>query len=80
MSVDAQAPAGRDAGQSGDAVIHFIDEALALQLAVVAKGRPGFLRFIHMNHTNPVLRDESLRRDMEARGYRIATQHERVRF
>ena len=37
------------------------------------------IRFIHLNHTNPVLRDDSeARRRVEAAGFRVAAEGERV--
>jgi hypothetical protein len=47
-------------------------------LAETAKKRPGAIRFIHLNHTNPALHDADLRRAIEARGFRIAEPGERV--
>lgn len=47
-------------------------------LAEEAKEKPGALRFIHLNHTNPVLRDAELRREVVRRGFRIAVEGERV--
>jgi hypothetical protein len=43
-----------------------------------ARARPGRFRFIHLNHTNPALRDTVLRREIEERGFRIAEEGERV--
>jgi len=37
-----------------------------------AMARPGVMRFLHMNHTNPVLHDAALREAVEARGFVIA--------
>jgi pyrroloquinoline quinone biosynthesis protein B len=34
--------------------------------------RPGVMRFIHMNHTNPVLYDAALCEDIESRGFGVA--------
>jgi pyrroloquinoline quinone biosynthesis protein B len=48
------------------------------RLADVAKARPGTIRFVHLNHTNPALHDAALRRQIEARGFAIAAQGERV--
>lgn len=45
-----------------------------------AKERPGSIRFIHFNHTNPVLREAALVRDLEARGFGVAKRGERVRL
>jgi pyrroloquinoline quinone biosynthesis protein B len=36
-----------------------------------AEANPGVIRFIHMNHTNPVLRDAALRSQIEAKGFGI---------
>jgi pyrroloquinoline quinone biosynthesis protein B len=47
-------------------------------LADRARARPGTLRFLHCNHTNPVLHDPALRARVEAAGFRIAEQGERV--
>lgn len=47
-------------------------------LADVAKARPGALRFLHCNHTNPVLHDAALRGRLEAKGFALAAQGERV--
>jgi pyrroloquinoline quinone biosynthesis protein B len=47
-------------------------------LAATAKARPGALRFLHCNHTNPVLHDAAVRARVEAAGFRIAAQGERV--
>lgn len=40
--------------------------------------RPGSVRFIHLNHTNPALHDEEIRASIEARGFRVAEQGERI--
>ena len=47
-------------------------------LADVARERPGAIRFIHLNHTNPALHDPELRRQIEARGFAIAAPGERI--
>lgn len=47
-------------------------------LAATAKARPGALRFLHCNHTNPVLHDSAVRARVEAAGFRIAAQGERL--
>ena len=46
------------------------------RLAGRAKQRPGTIRFIHLNHTNPALFDRAIRADVERRGFRIAEQGE----
>ncbi len=43
-----------------------------------AEDAPGSIRFIHMNHTNPVLHEEPLRRELESNGFRLAQRGERV--
>jgi pyrroloquinoline quinone biosynthesis protein B len=55
----------------------FIRETMA-ELGDRAKARPGRFRFIHLNHTNPALHDPRIRRRIEAAGFRIAKQGERV--
>lgn len=47
-------------------------------LAEHARVHPGSIRFIHLNHTNPALWDPGVRADIERRGFRIATEGERV--
>jgi pyrroloquinoline quinone biosynthesis protein B len=47
-------------------------------LADRARARPGTLRFLHCNHTNPVLHDAGLRQQLEAAGFAVAVQGERV--
>ncbi len=43
-----------------------------------AKERPGSIRFIHLNHTNPAITDQKIRQGMRARGFRVAHQGERI--
>ncbi len=47
------------------------------RLAARARAEPGALRFIHLNHTNPLLREAGLRLQIEKRGFRIARRGER---
>lgn len=47
-------------------------------LAAPARARPGALRFLHLNHTNPALHDPAVRARVEAAGFRIAEQGERL--
>lgn len=47
-------------------------------LAARARSRPGALRFLHCNHTNPVLHDPAVRARVEAAGFAVAAQGERV--
>lgn len=48
------------------------------RLAASARERPGRLRFIHLNHSNPALRDAAIVGEIEARGFRVARVGERV--
>lgn len=41
---------------------------------------PGRFRFIHLNHTNPALRDTKIRAYIEKRGFRVAEIGEKVRL
>lgn len=43
-----------------------------------ARAQPGRIRFIHLNHSNPLLVDEQLRSALEAEGFRVARRGERV--
>jgi pyrroloquinoline quinone biosynthesis protein B len=43
-----------------------------------ARARPGTLRFLHCNHTNPALHDPVVRARVEAAGFAIAVAGERV--
>jgi pyrroloquinoline quinone biosynthesis protein B len=47
-------------------------------LSKYATEHPGAIRFIHLNHTNPVLRDRSIQEEITSRGFRIASQGERI--
>ena len=55
----------------------FITETMGA-LGAEAKKQPGRFRFIHLNHTNPALHDTRIRARIEANGFRIARQGERV--
>lgn len=55
----------------------FITDTMSA-LGAAAKERPGRFRFIHLNHTNPALRDAEIKRRITAAGFRLATQGERV--
>jgi pyrroloquinoline quinone biosynthesis protein B len=48
------------------------------RLAAHARARPGAVRFLHLNHTNPVLHDAALRARIEAMGFRVAAPGEGV--
>lgn len=47
-------------------------------LARRARERPGAIRFLHLNHTNPVLHDAALRARLQRRGFAVAEPGERV--
>lgn len=47
-------------------------------LAGRARERPGAIRFVHLNHTNPALHDPALRARIERAGFRLARPGERV--
>ena len=42
------------------------------------EGRPGAIRFIHLNHTNPALHEPAIIEKIEARGFRVAKTGERI--
>lgn len=48
------------------------------RLQAFAAARPGAVRFLHCNHTNPVLRDPALRARLAAAGFAVAVEGERV--
>jgi pyrroloquinoline quinone biosynthesis protein B len=48
------------------------------QLGAAAHARPGAFRFVHLNHSNPLLHDAALRDALERRGFRIAAEGETV--
>ena len=48
------------------------------RLADLARRRPGLIRFIHLNHTNPLLHEPQLREQLEARGFGLATMGQRI--
>ena len=50
------------------------------RLENLALEQPGRFRFIHLNHTNPALRDETIRRDLEKRGFRVAQLAEKFQL
>jgi len=43
-----------------------------------ARAKPGSVRFLHCNHTNPVLHEAALVRSIEDRGFAVAQQGERI--
>lgn len=43
-----------------------------------ARLRPGSIRFIHLNHTNPALFDEVIRDEIRSRGFAVAEQGETI--
>ncbi|HLQ38783.1 MAG TPA: MBL fold metallo-hydrolase [Planctomycetota bacterium] len=48
------------------------------RLAEFAARRPGAVRFLHLNHSNPALHDRSVRERIERAGFAVAEQGERV--
>jgi pyrroloquinoline quinone biosynthesis protein B len=48
------------------------------RLAPLAQQRPGAIRFLHLNHTNPALRDLDVIRHVTEAGFAIAQQGERL--
>jgi pyrroloquinoline quinone biosynthesis protein B len=48
------------------------------RLAQRAEARPGSVRFLHLNHSNPLWLDERLVRELDARGFAVAQIGERV--
>jgi pyrroloquinoline quinone biosynthesis protein B len=55
----------------------FMTETMAA-LAEVARARPGSVRFLHLNHTNPALREHAVITALQARGFAVASQGERI--
>ena len=45
-----------------------------------ARQRPGSVRFLHFSHTHPLLHDPGLRRELERRGFGLATEGESLLF
>ena len=50
------------------------------KLAAVAAKHPGRIRFLHLNHTNPALHDEGVRRSITSRGFAVAVMGEGVQL
>ncbi len=50
------------------------------RLQEAAFREPGRFRFIHLNHTNPALRDATIRDELRNRGFRVAEPGERFRL
>ena len=46
------------------------------RLAAFAREHPGAVRFLHLNHTNPALRDEAVRARIAGAGFAVAEQGE----
>lgn len=49
-----------------------------LRMAERARQRPGSIRFLHLNHTNPLWHDETLRARVKTLGFAIAERGERI--
>lgn len=47
-------------------------------LAERARAKPGAIRFLHLNHSNPAFHDPALADQLQARGFRLAEVGERV--
>ena len=58
---DGREQPGRDLSQIG----HPLMVDTMRRLGERARSQPGLVRFIHLNHTNPVLHDPTLRREIE---------------
>lgn len=65
-------------GRSLDEIPHPLMTRTMERLAEHAHRRPGTLRFLHLNHSNPALHDQALREAIEARGFRVARAGEAV--
>jgi len=65
-------------GRSLDEIPHPLMTRTMDRLQEKARARPGRLRFLHLNHTNPALHDAELRAEIEARGFAVAEMGERV--
>jgi pyrroloquinoline quinone biosynthesis protein B len=48
--------------------------------AGLLEDRPGLVRFLHMNHTNPALWDSTLRKEIESRGFILAGEGDQLAF
>jgi pyrroloquinoline quinone biosynthesis protein B len=48
------------------------------RLAGVARERPGAIRFLHLNHSNPALWHAAVRARIEAAGFAVAAAGERI--
>ncbi len=55
----------------------FVTDTMA-RLAALARARPGAIRFLHLNHSNPLLREPALRARLLAEGFRVAEVGERL--
>ncbi|MFK7740903.1 MAG: MBL fold metallo-hydrolase [Planctomycetota bacterium] len=65
-------------GRSLDEIPHPLMTRTMDRLQEFAKARPGALRFLHLNHTNPALHDAKLRAEIRERGFAVAEMGERV--
>ncbi|MCA8972386.1 MAG: MBL fold metallo-hydrolase, partial [Planctomycetes bacterium] len=57
---------------------HPLITATMLRLSDRARHMPGSLRFLHLNHTNPLWREPALQRRLEEAGFGLARRGERV--
>ncbi|MEC7725073.1 MAG: MBL fold metallo-hydrolase [Planctomycetota bacterium] len=65
-------------GRSLDEIPHPLMTRTMDRLQEQARARPGRLRFLHLNHTNPALHNAQLRAEIAARGFAVAVMGERV--
>jgi pyrroloquinoline quinone biosynthesis protein B len=61
-----------------DEIPHPLLTRTMARLAAVAEARPGAIRFLHLNHSNPALHEPAVRAAIEAAGFRLAAMGERV--
>ncbi|MEO8036338.1 MAG: MBL fold metallo-hydrolase [Acidobacteriota bacterium] len=70
---DASELPGRDLGE----IPHPLMVETMSRLEVAARSSAAKIRFIHLNQSNPALRDERVRRMIRARGFEVASEGER---
>ncbi len=68
--LDEQSTGSRDY----DRIPHPLMSETMEVLSDVSARRPGAIQFIHLNHTNPALRDPEVIADIESRGFGVAAQ------
>ena len=65
-------------GRDLSVIPHPLVTASMQRLAHVARKRPGRIRFIHLNHTNPLLHDPQLVNQLESAGFGLPRMGDRV--